>query len=370
MENQEWLDEALARGIISNEQRQKMAGISGENKGDSQERLKPIGTMNEIFVTAGLMVLFAGISGLVLKLLGSVFYAGVIDAAIAWTVALKFHQGKRFRLPIIYSCLHAAVVLAMAVKMQLLGGGGVMPPHYPTPPFWYHRGMPAIQPYQPSLTETLLPLIVGGAALAAAAWRFRIPFMMLPIGVLFATIVTLAAREADNDASYRVLLGGCGLAVLAVAVFFDLKDPQRVTRWSDFAFWSYVVGSPLFVHSLFLSVLINSGGAARPHLPVHLDMGTCLALAVLALAVSFGGLLLNRRALILSTLFYVGYVIFRLLAGFLIFGGPATLLLVTLVLIGLYVTLLGSRWAQVRRAVMGRLPAWKWLDQLPPFATQ
>ena len=359
MDNQEWLDEALSRGIITNDQRQKMAGISGEQKGDSQERLKPIGTMNEIFVTAGVMVLFAGIGGLLAQLLHSALFAGVIDAAIAWAVALKFHQAKRFRLPIIYCCLHAAMVLAMACKWQLMGVGAPAV----TPPGWYHPYGHGYIPHTTSLAESLVPLVVGGAVLAASAWRFRIPFMMLPIGVLFAVAVTIAARSADGTASLRVLLGGCGLAVLAVAVYFDLKDPQRVTRWSDFAFWSYVIGSPLFVHSLFLSLILNTGARFQ------LMLGGALSIALLAAAVSFAGLLLNRRALILSTLFYVGYVIFRLLAGVIALGGPATMLLLTLVIIGLYVTLLGSRWAQVRRGVMRRLPAgWAWLSKLPPYA--
>src|SRR5262249_26630110 len=146
-----------------------------------------------------------------------------------------------------------------------------------------------------------------------------------------------------------------------LAVRFDLKDPGRITRWSDFAFWSYVVGSPLFVHSLFITVLMQSD--ARDWI---ISLQIWLAMVPLVLAVSFVGLLLNRRALILSTLAYLGFIVFRLLTTVLA-GDVVTVSLVTLLLIGFYVTALGSRWTLVRRFIMARLPSFPWLRYLPPF---
>lgn len=333
------LDEALARGVISDAQRAQLAALSNENRHDSEERLKPVGTFNEIFVTFGVILLLNALSGLFTVAFHSPTATSIATIAMAWGVALYFDQRKRFRLPIIYACISAAIAAGITVNLGFDG----------------HIERLAKAP----LEVTLPTLIAALAMLAAGAWRFRVPFLMLPIAILFTVIITYAARHSDNTISLRLLLGSCGLAILAMAVRFDLQDPLRIKRWSDFAFWSYVVGSPLFVHSLFLTILLQEKKYMLLSAPEWIGM------ALLAMVVSFAGLLLNRRALILSTLIYVGCVIFRLLSTI---GGPATMLFLTLLLIGLYVISLGSRWVQVRTWVMKRLPAsWAWLKRLPPY---
>lgn len=341
---QDLLDEALSRGILTAEQRKQIAEIEGEQAADNDERIKPVGTMNEIFVTFGVFLLTNALGGLIGLAAGSAMVAGILAAGLSWYIALWFHQRKRFRLPIIYSVISASISLGTAVLVGLHGE--------------QHRGLfEAGMPLEVILTTLGTAL----AVLAAGAARFRIPFLMLPIAILFTIMVTAIARHGEGDTSWRLLLGGCGLSILAVAVFFDLKDPKRVTRWSDFAFWSYVVGSPLFVHSLFLSLLLQNDIKGWMDNPL-LWMG----MAALAVAVTGVGLLLNRRALILSTLIYVSIMIFRIFAG-LSLGAPATLMLITTLIIGLYVTALGARWTRVRARFMRGLPtSWTWVKRLPP----
>ena len=333
------LDEALARGVINDEQRTALASIATEDHSDSEERIKPVGTLNELFITFGVMVLLNALSGLAALISSQPMIAALIASALAYAAAQFFHQGKRFRLPIIYASCSLAISIAMLAHMVFTGDAKA-------------ELFDTTQP----LSSTVIPLSAAMLALAGMAWRFRIPFLMLPICVLFTIILTYAARMAAEDISYRLILGVAGLAILTMAVRFDVKDPERITRASDFAFWSYVVGSPLFVHSLFLSVLIHQQ-------PEELLHGfEWLGIAALALAVSFVAIVLNRRALILSTLMYVGFVLFRLLSEL---GSPAYMLLITLVLIGLYVISLGARWQKVRRYILLRLPSWPWLKALP-----
>lgn len=352
---QDLLDEALSRGILTNEQRKQLAELQGEDANDNEERLKPVGTLNEIFVTFGVMLLSNAIGGLIGVIVASFVNKGDLDellltgalaAAATWCIGLWFHDRKRFRLPIIYCVISAAISLSTVVFIGLNGGVDTD---------FFRDDTP--------LESTLAALVIGIAVLGAGAARYRIPFLMLPIALLFTIAVTYAAKHDGGDGiSWRLLLGGCGLVILAVAIFFDLKDPKRVTRWSDFAFWSYVVGSPLFVHSLFLSVLLRD--------KMELWLGNTLlwmAMAALTIVVTFAGLLLNRRALILSTLVYVSIVIFRIMSGLLL-AAPATLLLVTTLIIGVYITALGSRWTRVRASFMkGLPPSWKWLKRLPPY---
>jgi|GEM_PF-1949730 len=353
---QDLLDEALSRGILTAEQRKQLAELQGAEVNDNEERIKPVGTLNEIFVTFGVMMLTNASSGLVALMLRNavdkdslhhIVLSGVFAAGIAWLIGLWFHNRKRFRLPIIYCVISAAISLSTAMFIGLNGG-------------LEHSFFSDDTPVESALAA----LVTAIGVLGAGAARYRIPFLMLPIAVLFTIAVTYAAKhDGGDDVSWRLLLGGCGLVILAVAISFDLKDPKRVTRWSDFAFWSYIVGSPLFVHSLFLSVLVRDDNMkewlASPIL--------WMAMAALTIAVTFVGLLLNRRALILSTLIYVSIVIFRIMAG-LSLGAPATLLLITTLLIGVYVTALGSRWTRVRSAFMkGLPPTWGWVKRLPPY---
>lgn len=339
------LDEALERGILTEHQRRQLAELEGAHATDHDERIKPVGTMNEIFVTFGVFLLTNAMGGMVALLVGAPLAAGILAAAISWCVALWFHRRKRFRLPIIYSIISAAISLGTTTFIALGGGANHSV---------FDQGVP--------LEVALSALGVALAMLAAGAARFRIPFLMLPIAVLFTIMVTITVRDGQGDTPWRLVLGGCGLLILATAIFFDLKDPKRVTRWSDFAFWSYVVGSPLFVHSLFLTLLLQNDLKQWLNAPV-----LWLTMAALALAVTVAGLMLNRRALILSTLIYVSIVIFRVMAG-LSLGTPAILMLITTLIIGLYVTALGARWTRVRAEFMRRLPAsWTWTKRLPPY---
>lgn len=342
MDKRQLLDEALARGIISDTQRKAMSDVAGEDKSDSEERFKAVSNLNEIFVTVGVWLLLAAITGLIGLAVKDPASISILGAGVAWLVALYFHKGRRFRLPLILCMINAAFGIGIGFSIMMASGGGLF------------EGDQA-------MWLSVIPMLGGLLVLSAGAWRFRLPFLMLPISILFTVCITYAAKYTDDTISYRLILGAAGLTILAMAIRFDLKDPTRVTRWSDFAFWSYVVGSPLFVHSLFLSVLIAGSKEWAMSFPAW------FAMLALTLVVSFVGIVLNRRALIISTLIYVVYLLSRPL---LVIAStpPLTALFVVMLILGLYVTCLGSRWRRVRAYVMKKLPAWAWLKHLPPAA--
>lgn len=332
-DKQVWLDEALARGVITTEQREAMADIGVAEKTDADERFRGVGNMNELFVTFGVAMLLSAVGGLTSMLAGP--YGSLFTLAITYYVALRFHDGRRYRLPLIFCSISAASSLALSV-LALLG-------------YEWDKDM--------SSSAYLIAMATGFVGLSFCAARFRLPFLMLPIGIVFTAFVTYAAKQGANDVPYRLLLAGCGLCLLVVAVRFDLKDPRRLTRWSDFAFWTYILGSPLFVHALFMSVLLGDKAEL-------MDGYNLLLLGAMAVLVTVSGLLLNRRALIMSTMAYVGYLIWLGLAS--VGGGDslATVLL-TLGVIGLYMISLGARWNNARRWLFRRLPRWAWLRRFP-----
>lgn len=337
------LQDALAKGIITPEQMAEIEKLKATANTDPDEKIRSVGNLNEIFVTFGTMLLVSAVSGLAGIGQESPYVGGTVHTVFALAAACFFHARKRFRLPIIYGVISAAFSLGITLSAWLAT----------------HEADPIVQ--------QLLPKALGLAVLIGGAAYFRIPFLMAPIGILLALLVTDGVRLGYHEAPLKLLLGAVGLSILAVAVFFDLKDPLRKERWSDFAFWSYAVGSPLFVHSLFIGIMVNSGFERLES--VHL----WLLMLVLIFGITLVGLLINRRALILSTLIYIGIILFRALAQ--LMGGPTsssallsypTLLLLTLLIIGGYVVVLGSHWPKIRRRVFTTLPPWPWLSKLPP----
>jgi hypothetical protein len=325
------LEEAAARGVIADAQRAELEALQQETNITKQdERIKTVGSFNEIFVTIGVLLACWAVTGLLSVLVSNALLIAAFSLGLNVLVAEHFYRAGRFRLPIITAVLMAALSIGNYTEEMVST--------------FAHAGIAQVAAYAAALP-----------VLGLAAHRYQLPFLMLPIAAAFTLAVTFSADLVPNALPLQLLLGACGLSILAFAIRMDLRDPMRTAKASDFAFWSYMIGSPLFVHSLFLSVLLDE--------QVIFGAFSWVLVALMALVVSFAGVLLNRRALILSTMAYVGYVIFSVLRHSPL--NMASVSLITLLVIGLYIFTLGSRWAQLRRALFVRLPQWPWLKKLP-----
>jgi hypothetical protein len=80
----------------------------------------------------------------------------------------------------------------------------------------------------------------------------------------------------------------CGLAVFAVAMSYDLTDPERVTHRSDCAFWLHFLAAPLLVHSLI--ELVAGGGVL-----------VVVFLTIVALSIDAGRFSSPRSAILASS---------------------------------------------------------------------
>jgi hypothetical protein len=142
------------------------------------------------------------------------------------------------------------------------------------------------------------------------------------------------------------LLLACGLAVFALAMRFDLSDPQRLTRRTDIAFWLHMLAAPLIVHPLIRGFLWADGtpdetGAAWPMLATF---------AVLGLV----AVLVDRRALLVSGLAYAGIAFASLVRDSGVAGSSTPL---TILVLGAFILLISALWHPLRRAVLALLPA-------------
>lgn len=343
IKEQQLLDDALARGVISPEQfKQMSAMIDNDVNRNPDERFRIVSGFSEVFICIGLLLLFASMSGIFHLSIKNAAVVACLMAGSAWLSACYFVARKRFLLPSIFSCLYAASALGGALWLMQSSSGDA----------YFFRDMSAR-----SLWSNLLPLGASFTLLVTAAWRFRIPFLMLPIGILFTGMVLLVGQSVGNSVSYRLILIFCGMLILGTAIYFDLKDPHRVRRASDFAFWSYMIGSPLTIHPIFITFLVNVrvGG-----------ISLAIFLIVFSAVVTIAALMINRRALVLSTLIYLAGSL-AYLTGQLAGSRSALIVLLPLFIIGFYVVCLGTHWKRARNKLMHSLTWRPWFSKLPPF---
>lgn len=338
------LEDALARNIISADQFQAMCALLEPTiNRNPDERFRIVSGFSEVFISIGLLMLFGAVSGILDLIVHDRAVASCLTAGVAWLAATYFVDRRRYLLPSIFCCLYAAVAVGSA--------------------FWLMQGHTLHYMFGKietlDLWEFLLPLGGCFTILVLAVWRFRIPFLMLPLGILFTGIILATASWAQYSWSYRLLTEACGLLILGIALRFDLRDPHRVHRASDFAFWCYIIASPLTIHPIFITLLLQFGHSIKT-----LSWPLALIIMLIACLFSVGALLINRRALVLSTLIYVGYCIGVLVSNF---TTSAWVFLLPLFLIGLYVVVLGTAWRGLRKKLMERLAPQPWFSKLPPY---
>ena len=155
-----------------------------------------------------------------------------------------------------------------------------------------------------------------------------------------------------------------GLAVFAVAMRYDTSDPDRATRRSDCAFWLHLAAAPLIVHSLIS--LITPGFTQIDNV---LAAAIILIVAILAII----AIVIDRRALLVSALIYVGFVIAYAIGGPTMWAAQGSdakglVFFGTLVILGAFVIVLGVGWMPLRRFLIVRISP-SIAARLPPAPT-
>lgn len=288
---------------------------------------------SDIFVTLGLC-LFCGAAGYFL-----LHYAGALAmyvglAVLAWPLAEFFTRARRMALPSIALLgLFTGAVFGAAAN----GLSGWSPDTF-------------YQPIGVSHGRWFGSLALAGTIAAGFAsvhyWRFRVPITIAAAAAaLSVTSVTFALWLWPNP-DHNVLNGLvliCGLATFAVAMRFDIADPQRTTRRTDIAFWLHLLAAPLVAHPLVR--FFYDGG----------PLASSGAIAILCIFIALGlvAVAIDRRALLVSGLTYAGIAFGTLLrqTGFSDLTVPSTLLA-----LGAFVLLLSAGWSPLRRALLGLLP--------------
>ncbi|MDE2383850.1 MAG: hypothetical protein KGO53_04460 [Alphaproteobacteria bacterium] len=312
------LDEATAARLV----RFVAAGSVAVNADEEQLRL--VTGFNDIFVAIGL--------GLFLGALFAIAKSAALFLLppVCWGLAELFTRRMRLALPsiillvvfvgsVFFAVLHVTAAPAQA--------GGQ----------WF--GDP--NPWGTVLAAAL-------AALAAALhWRrFHVPITVAAGAASVAGLVVAALGAASPDLLKSIgslIALPMGLGVFALAMFFDGKDRARRTQMSDRAFWLHLLAAPLIVHPLVWNMTNVAGLTA-------LGAGLIVAMFVVLAGVA---LLVDRRALLVSSLTYLGYALSTFF-GQKAFGTEGAGLAVLAV--GAIVLLLSVFWKPLRRALLATAP--------------
>lgn len=200
-----------------------------------------------------------------------------------------------------------------------------------------------------------------GALVAALIFylRFRLPFALAVLAAAAIAMFFAALSYAFpvfTLTQFPLLALAAGLCTFAAAMSQDLRDPARRTLRADNAFWLHLLAAPLIVHAL-IGLLIGSN--ARDLQGIG-DAGIVIAIVA---ALGIIAILIDRRALLVSGLAYVGYALARLVRETDISALGVTA--ITLVILGAAVVALGSGWRPIRNSLLRLVPR-SFAALLPP----
>jgi len=355
------LETAVARGIISKSQANSIRLIASEEAGESKlppsnqenddEGFRFITGFSDIFLAIGVIVLLSGV--LKTGLLDSVPGAFLV-AAICWVLSEIVASWQRRSLPSMVSAAGFVFFISLAIFSFLQD----------TEP------KRLISDYgelllQAGTSAWKMPLLIFGSSVVYYA-RFRLPFSLFLGAVSFAATVLTAlfySLEGSQIADFIIpVLFVTGVVVFCAALYFDTRDPDRHSRLSDNAFWLHLVASPLMVHSIMWQSAIWISGSETFSFQSLEAAAFPLSLVVLAIFIVLmvAALIVNRRAMLVSSLIYVTLSLTYLGSEY---GGFSSVAAFVPIIIGGGMLSIGIGWQPLRKLLFAILP----LNSLSPY---
>jgi hypothetical protein len=363
------LEAAVVDGIITSAQLEALQKFVGSRKATAEraddERFRFMRGFNDFFFAVGIVLFGVGIAFFA----GSSALMNLLAAILIWVLAEFLVRRMRLVLP---GILLVSLFAFFAFRLAQLNWAALS--HFTGLALRLTPGFPT----RPNLfLDSFEPIAIAVKALAAALaatlfyLRFQLPFALLVIAGCLVLFVSMLFGPVlfPNTSTYPFILLACGLGVFAFAMYYDLSDRTRSTRLADCAFWLHLLAAPLIVHSLIRLLL---PGAAASTGPFGLTMTTTSAVTIFVIValLTAVAILIDRRALLVSTLIYLGTAIGFALTSAVRTGADseASVFFATLVILGAMVLILGAGWQPLRRAFLRLIPA-AFVNRLPPAAS-
>jgi hypothetical protein len=342
---------AVAAGIVTEAQAASLSALVSSRAGrraalpQEDEPFEFFRGFSEIFISIGLVILLSGVTALLMASGGFALMTAVplASAGIAWWWATYFTLKRRMTLPsMVLASAYGLGVLIFVFTILRQGG---------------------LDERAIGIAGFLL------SALAMVLWyrTFRLPFAAFLTGA-FALGAIYAFTASASDVVG--LLGGGGIQSLfdlgespafatatlifgvgafLVGMWFDTRDPFRQGRHSATAFWCHLLAAPALVNTVAVT-LLNGGGIG--FLAVALVLITVLALVI------------DRRSFLTAAIVYIAIVISWVMGA-----NGGTNWIFVLLLLGTFITAIGTWWVQLRGWLMGMLPDFPGKSRLPPYGS-
>jgi hypothetical protein len=325
------LEAAVAKGVLDRSAADGLAEFLIQSRNEAandpdEERLRLITGFNDIFVAIGIG-LFLGALSYLLSTYGALVSGGGVAIA-AWGLAEVFTKRKRMALP--------SIVLLVVFVMSCAGVSHTL--FSPTPSIYQYFDF-----------NDLPGLPYGLAAVAASVFhwlRFRVPITIAAFAAGLASVAVATIETVKSGFVFEhtsLVFIPIGLAIFATAMKFDMSDRNRMTQRTDIAFWLHLLAAPLIVHSIIYPLMVESA----------LSTGAALAILLLFAVLSFVALAIDRRALLVSSLLYLGYASSQILTWS---GVASENLGLSVLIVGGTVLALSVAWQPMRRLVLKMMP--------------
>lgn len=362
------ISEAVDAGVITESQARALEAFARTRRqarvfaAGREERFKLLGGFNDFFIALGVFLLGIGFQFSPGAMFGSVGVAATVLKAVNYNVATIFMMG---------------VLIFWGLAELLTGRLKLVAPSIVIVGFLASLAFAGASMYFPlSPSKTIISFLAAVAVVALHYKRFGLPFSLFVlaltgVGLALALVNAVATtnfamspQAAGPVMRWAALL--LGLVVFAWAMSFDTSDPERTSRRADCGFWLHLIAAPLIVHPL-AGPLINhplmpdySASA-----PVVTGLTIVLVLALVS-ALSVVALIVDRRALLVAGLGYLGSALGYTISKWSGVSG-ALAVLPTLMFLGVLIITLGIGWRQIRTALMTALPGIDWKRPLPPY---
>lgn len=341
---------AVAAGVMNESQAASLLALAQERLGvrdglaNDDEPFEFFKGFSEIFVTVGLWLLFSGILAFG-AIVGGELGVAATGMVLTWLFALYFTLKRRMSLPSISLAAGFGIFLGSGVLFLLDATGSNIDA-------WHLMAMGA----------------VGMVGMLVYFYVFKLPFAMFVFG-LFGLILIYAAMSQQGSSlplynfpkglfdlsANRGLAAGSlifGFFAFGLGIYFDTKDPHRISRYSATGFWLHLLAAPAIVNTMAMT-LYNSGGTSA-----------YLLTALLLFVVTIISLVIDRRSFMTAGIGYIGAIIIWAMNSNL---GNDVSMVYTLLILGAFITALGTWWVQIRAALMRALPDFPFKDRFPPY---
>ena len=342
---------AVAAGIIDEAQAARLKALADDRTGRrsampaEDEPFEFFRGFSEIFISIGLIILLSGVAALLVAFGGFALLTMVplACAGIAWWWATYFTLRRRMTLPsMVLACAYGAGVAIFG--FTVLDKGGL-----------------------DAKAIAILGFAVSAAAMALWYRQFRLPFSAFLTGAFVLGMVYAVTASAANlgglatngdfrsffdlrtNPAFAMATLLFGIGAFLVGMWFDTRDPHRLGRHAATAFWCHLLAAPALVNTVAVTLMNGSG------------LGL-MALALVAITVL--ALVIDRRSFLTAAIAYIAIIISWVMGDQ---GG--TQWIFVLLLLGSFITAIGTWWVQLRGWVMRVLPDFPGKSRLPPYGS-